>query len=79
MVKALSWHTKLERRVRRKRELAGISLREAEVQSGVSFNVIARFERGDFPWRSLLVMNKLAEWCGFEIVLVRKRRGDPVR
>lgn len=51
---------------------SGMSLREAEERTGVSFNTLHRWAREGVQSRTLIALTKLADWLGFEIKLVRK-------
>lgn len=54
------------------RNRRGLSLREAQDSSGVSFNTIARIELGKWPKRTLGIVARLADWCGYDVVLAAK-------
>ncbi len=60
--------------LRKERKRRGLSLREAQASCGVAFNTIARFEAGTWPKRGLRVMAKLADWCGYDLVLVPREK-----
>ncbi len=58
-----------------KRQMEGLSLREAQSQSGVSFNTLSRIQSGrQCADRTVAKLELVADWLGVEIVLVAKRK-----
>jgi uncharacterized protein YerC len=61
----------LARLIRSKREMEGLTLRQASEASGVSFNTIARAEKCEAFGNTLETLKRTAAWLGMEVRLCR--------